>query len=251
VEVGRFVSKKHRGVSFRAESGGRVRARTTALPDAFGRATKAKIRLSVRDASAAHPVLVRFEFFDAAGAVRWSQPVTFTDARWKTVTLRFPGANEPAMALLSPMQDVSSWGMSFAGDSDVRVQEFELWRHGAPELPQLARDALGLFVSEPPSMKASRSVSEAWLRGESPVRLDAAFDGIVSMHRMMAARFPVPDPDAETPMTVSVIGGMQTAWSLAQEALGRASKVPKRKRDTPYPVPEPVPLPSPWIGLPL
>lgn len=249
VHVGRFASKKRHGVSFEAVSGGRVRARTAALPGTFGRATKAKVRLSVRDASAQRPVTVRFEFFDAAGAVRWSEPVTFTDARWKIVTLRFPRAHDPARALLSPMRDVSSWGMSFETGSEVQVQDFELWRLGAPELPTLAQDFLGFIAAEPASLRASRTITGSWMRGETEVGVAGMFDGVVSLHRQMARRFPgAPDPDAETPITVSVMGGMQTMWSLAESAMGNTESADEPGAQAPSPLLQRPPLPLPWLS---
>ena len=248
VHVGRFVTKKRSGVAFRAHAGSRVRARTGALPGTFGRATKAKVRLSVRDASQEHPVTVRFDFLDAAGSARWSQTVTFEDARWKTVTLRLPTHTSPAAALFPPMRDVSSWGMTFASDTDVRVQDFELWRNGTPEAPSLGLAVLDVAIGEPPAMKASRGVTSSWLRGESPVRLDTAFDGLVSLHRQMADRFPgVPDLEEQSPLTASVHGGIQTLWKLAEVAMGEPPKMSKPRSR--YPQPNRPALPVPWVGM--
>lgn len=242
VDVGRFVTKSRRGVSFQAEAGSRVRARTGALPGTFGRATKAKVRLSARDASPSHPVTVRFEFFSASGASQWSRSVTFVDNRWKNVSLRLPGQESLSMALLSPMQDVSSWGMTFESESEVRIQKFELWRQGAPKAPPLGLAILDLAVGEPASMQASRTVSEAWLRGEPVVRLDTAFDGLVSLHRQMANTFPgVPDLEERVPLTSSIYGGLQTLWQLAEAAVGEPPRAQK-------PNPAPKPLGS-WLGL--
>ncbi len=242
VDVERFVSKTRRGVSFQTKSGSRVRARTGALPGTFGRATKAKVRLSARNASPSHPVTVRFEFFNAAGAVQWSRSVTFVDSRWKNVSLRLPGQESLAMALLSPMQDVSSWGMTFESESEIQLQKFELWRHGAPKAPALGLAILDLAIGEPASMQASRNLSTAWIRGEPGVRFDAAFDGLVSLHRQMANTFPgVPDLEKRVPLTSSVLGGAQTLWQLAESAVGE----PPRARK-----PNPAPKPTvSWLGF--
>lgn len=246
VDVGRFASKAHRGVSFQAEAGSRVRARTGALPGTFGRATKAKVRLSARDASASHPVTVRFEFFNAAGAVEWSRPVTFSDSRWKNVSIRLPGQESLAVALLSPMRGVSSWGMTFESESEVQVQKFELWRQGAPKAPPLGLAILDLAVGEPASMRASRTMSSAWLRDEPIARPERAFDGLVSLHRQMANTFPgVPDLEERVPLTSSIYSGAQTLWQLAESAVGEP---PRAHKPTPgLPAPKP---PVSWAGLP-
>lgn len=247
VHVGRFVTKKRSGVAFRAAAGNRVRARTGALPGTFGRATKAKVRLSVRNASAENPVTVRFDFLDAAGFARWSQSVTFTDSRWKNVSLRFP-AHAGATALFSPMRDVSSWGMTFADDAKVRVQDFQLWRHGTPEAPALGLAVLDVAIGEPPAMTASRGLTSSWMRGESPLRLDTAFDGLVSLHRQMADRFPgVPDLEEQSPLTASVHGGIQTLWQLAEVAAGEPQKMSKPRSR--FPEPQRPALPVPWVGM--
>lgn len=249
VHVGRFVTKKRSGVTFHARAGSRVRARTGALPGTFGRATKAKVRLSVRDATAEHPVTVRFDFLDAAGSARWSQSVTFEDSRWKAVTLRFPTPAHPAMALFSPIRDVSSWGMTFASDADVRVQDFELWRHGTPEAPSLGLAVLDVAIGEPPAMVASRGLTSSWLRGESPARLDTAFDGLVSLHRQMADRFPgVPDLEEQSPLTASVHGGIQSLWKFAEVALGEPPKTSKPRSRFPRRG-RPAQQPMPWVGM--
>lgn len=243
VDVGRFVSKGRRGVSFQAEVGSRVRARTGARPGTFGRATKARVRLSARDASPLHPVTVRFEFFSAAGAVQWSRSVTFVDNRWKNVSLRLPGQENLAVALLSPMQDVSSWGMTFESESEVQVQKFELWRRGTPKAPALGLAILDLAVGEPASMQASRNLSTAWLRDEPVVRLDTAFDGLVSLHRQMANTFPgMPDLEERVPLTSSIYGGVQTLWQLAESAVGEPPRTQKSN-------PAPKPLGA-WMGFP-
>ena len=241
--MGRFVSKGRRGVSFQAEVGSRVRARTGARPGTFGRATKARVRLSARDASPLHPVTVRFEFFSAAGAVQWSRSVTFVDNRWKNVSLRLPGQENLAVALLSPMQDVSSWGMTFESESEVQVQKFELWRRGTPKAPALGLAILDLAVGEPASMQASRNLSTAWLRDEPVVRLDTAFDGLVSLHRQMANTFPgMPDLEERVPLTSSIYGGVQTLWQLAESAVGEPPRTQKSN-------PAPKPLGA-WMGFP-
>ncbi len=248
VHVGRFVTKKRNGVSFQAQAGSRVRARTGALPGVFGRATKAKVRLSVRNASASNPVTVRFDLVDAAGTARWSQAVTFTDPRWKTVTLRMPGHRNVAAAVLSPLRDVSSWGITFQGEADVRLEDFELWRQGAPEAPPLGLAVLGLVTGEPAAMQASRSLTSSWIRGDSPLRLDSAFHGLVSLHRQMA-RFPgVPDLEQESPITASVHGGVQTMWRLVETAMDEPPKVSKPRSR--FPQPERTVLPFPWVGTP-
>lgn len=245
VDVGRFVSKNRRGVSFQAEAGSRVRARTHALPGTFGRATKAKVRLSARDASASHPVTVRFDFSNAAGAVEWSQSVTFVDNRWKNVSLRLPGQENLAVALISPMQDVSSWGMTFESASEVRVQKFELWHQGTPKAPPLGLAILDLAVGEPAAMQASRTLSSAWLRDEPIMRLDTAFDGLVSLHRQMANTFPgVPDLEERVPLTSSVYSGAQTLWQLAESAIGEPPRAQKPGPRLPTPRP-----PGTWAGL--
>lgn len=208
-------------MSFRAEAGSRVRARTAALPGTFGRATKAKVRLSARDASPSHPVTVRFDFSNAVGAVAWSRSVTFVDSHWKTVSFRFPGQESLAAALTSPMQDVSSWGMTFESASEIQIQKFELWRQGTPKAPPLGLAILHLVAGEPASMQASRTLSTAWLRDEPVLRLDTAFDGLVSLHRQMANTFPgVPDLEQRVPLTSSVYSSAQSLWQLAQSAIG-------------------------------
>jgi len=248
VDVGRFVGKKRRGVTFRTTAGGRVRARSNALPGVFGRATKAKVRLRVRDASAEHPVTIRFDFLDTSGTPRWSQPVTFSDGRWKAVSLRLPGRDGVGQALLSPMRNVSSWGMSIEGRADVQVQRFELWRQGAPSAPPLGLAVLDYFTSEPAATQASRTVASSWLRGESP-RIDTAFDGLLSLHRQMSSSFPgVPDIEEEAPITTSVHGGVQTLWHLAKSALDEPSGPTRSRKDTRKPG-RPV-LPLPWLLLP-
>lgn len=245
VDVGTFASKKRHGVTFVASAGSRVRARTGALPGTFGRATKAKVRLSVRNASESHPVTVRFDFVDAAGTTRWSQPVTFTDSRWKTVTMRL-SKDKGFVSMLSPLRDVSSWGMTFSDGAEVQVQRFELWRHGAPEVSPLNRALIGLVVGEPAAMQASREATSAWLRGESVVRLDNAFDGLVSLHRQMSSTFPgAPDLEKRAPITASVWGGAQTLWQLAESAMGRAPQTAHRSR---FPEPQRPAVSLPWVA---
>ncbi len=242
--MGRFVSKNRRGVSFDAQPGSRVRARTGALPGTFGRATKAKVRLSARDASSSHPVTVRFEFFNAAGIVQWSRSVTFVDSHWKTVSLRLPGQGNLASALLSPMQDVSSWGMAFENTSEVQVQRFELWRQGAPKAPPAGLAILDLAIGEPASMKAGRTLGGAWLGDEPVVRLDTAFDGLVSLHRQMASTFPgVPDLGKRLPLTASVYRGVQSVWQVAASAMGETAT--EHKPHSRLPAPKRAAIPSP------
>ena len=249
VRIGRFVSERRSGIAFQADAGSRVRARTGALPGTFGRATKAKVRLSVRDASPEHPVTVRFDFLDAAGATRWSQPVTFTDARRKTVTLRFPSHDSAIEEILSPLRNVSAWGMTFGTDAEVRLENFELWRQGSPDAPALGMTVLDMTIGEPAAMRASRGLASSWLRGENPVRLDTAFDGLVSLHRQMAERFPgVPDLEEEAPLTVSVRGGVQTVWRLVATVLDEPPKVSKPRSR--YPQPSAPRVPVPWLGMP-
>ncbi len=249
VTVGSFVSNRRSGVAFQAEAGSRVRARTGALPGTFGRATKAKVRLSVRDASPDNPVTVRFDFLDSAGTTRWSQPVTFTDGRWKTVTLRFPSHGSAMAEIVSPLRDVSAWGMTFSVDAEVRLENFELWRHGSPKAPALGMAVLDTVLGEPAAMRASRGLASSWLRGENPIRLDTTFDGLVSLHRQMADRFPVvPDLEEEAPLTLSVRGGVQTVWRLVESACGEPPKVSKPRSR--YPQPYAPGLPVPWLGMP-
>ncbi|MBV1857467.1 MAG: hypothetical protein KUG77_03580 [Nannocystaceae bacterium] len=242
VDVGRFSDKARRGVSFQAQSGSRVRARTGALPGTFGRATKAKVRLRAPDASPSHPVTVRFEFFNAGGAVEWSRPVTFVDSRWKNVSLRLPGQESLALALLSPMRNVSSWGMTFESAAEVRLEKFELWRRGAPKAPALGLAIVDLAIGEPPSMQASRTLSSAWFRDEPVVRLDTAFDGLISLHRQMASTFPgLPDLEERAPLTSSTYAGVQTLWQLAESAIGEPQRARKPRSRVPAPK-----LPASW-----
>ena len=249
VTVDSFVFERRSGVAFQATAGSRVRARTGALPGTFGQATKAKVRLSVRDASPENPVTVRFDFLDSAGTTRWSQPVTFIDGRWKTVTLRFPARDSAMAELLSPLRDVSAWGMTFSSTAEVRLQNFELWRQGSPKAPPIGLAVLDMALGEPGAMRASRGLASQWLRGENPIRLDNAFDGLVSLHRQAAERIPgVPDLEEEAPLTVSVRGGVQTVWRLAESAFGEPPKGSKQRSHDPQP--SAPGLPVPWLGSP-
>ena len=249
VDVGRFASKSRQGVSFKASAGARVRARSAALPGMFGSATKATVRLSARNASRDAPVTVRFDFDDAAGVTRYSQPVTFHDARWKDVTIRLPARSSVATALVSPMRDVASWGLSFEDDAEVRVQRFELWRRGAPEAPAVGLGIMELVVGEPASMKAARGIASSWLRDEPVATLDGAFDGLLSLHRQISGHFPgVPDIEEEAPLTTSLSGGAHMLWGLAASAVGEPHKA--RKPRSPFSIPKRSKMPLPWTDTP-
>ncbi len=200
VEIEGFETPKRAGVAFNAPAGGRVRAKPSGLPN-FSRATEAKVRIAVDNATHEHPVEVGFAFYDDSHLNRWEKAVTFEDAGWKTVTLRLPMLSGRGIA--PRWDDVSAWGMSFRQRARVKVQSFELWSGGTPTSPEVGFGLLGMAVGEPPSLRAARKVGLALLGDEPAMELESVFDGFVMMHAQVQERFPMlPDPRHEVPVLV-------------------------------------------------
>ena len=220
VLVTRFESQGRHGVTFQSAAGGRARARASALPQVFGSATQAKVRLAAIDASDAHPVTVRIDFYDGAGGNRWSRAVTLTDPAWKTVTLQLP-TDGPGAHVLSPFGHVTSWGLSFDTEATVRVERFQLWQTGTSPVPKVGLQILDYVAGEPAAVRVSRSIATTWLHDEPLLEARTVFDGMLSMHRQVAEFPGVPSIEEDVPLTKdSVQSGMHSLWNLAARVVG-------------------------------
>ncbi|MEM6296762.1 MAG: hypothetical protein AAGA54_36185 [Myxococcota bacterium] len=231
VMVAPFESNGRRGVTFASPAGGRARARTSALPQVFGSATEAKVRLAAVDATDAHPVTVRINFYDGAGGNRWSRAVTLTDSAWKTVTLQLPSGG-PGAHVLSPFGHVASWGLSFDTEATVRVERFALWQTGTSPVPEVGLQLLDYVAGEPAAVRVSRSLATSWLRDEPVLEARTVFDGMLSMHRQVAEFPGVPSIEEDVPlMKDSVQSGMHSLWNLAAQAVGAPPRKAEPKSD--------------------
>lgn len=229
VELGQPAEEDESGVTLAAGAGGSVRSLSMSSPR-FSGADRALVEIEAPTASPDTPLQFELSFYDDVRGNRY----------WTLVTLDDPGPQTLEVSLASlrydrgivpRWDDVSTWGMVFRTQGDLRVNSFELW-NDEPAAPPSEVEWLRERFDDPAAVRVDRRRGFVLMTDAPDLQTDTVLDALIEMEDRTRARLPgLPKTESEIPLLVFADeAGYRAFWSRWSTDVGSGA-TPLREDD--------------------